>query len=91
VHKNALVVQRGRCVAAKIAGRIEFLAEIDPSQQFLIRKSLQLGRKVHPAPAAVVPQPHFERGPRRHSEPDQTQLHSRRRFGTGLMRPPRDA
>ena len=90
MHKNALVVQRGRCVAAKIAGRIEFLAEIDPSQQFLIRKSLQVGRKVHPAAQAAIPEPHFERGARRHREPDQTQLHSRRRFGTGLLRPPRE-
>ena len=61
MHKNALVVQSGRCVAAKIAGRIEFLAEIDPSQQFLIRKSLQVGRRVHAAALPSIPEPHFER------------------------------
>jgi ATP-dependent Lhr-like helicase len=81
MHKNALVIQRGRCVAAKVAGRIEFLTEIDPSQQFLIRKSLQVGRKVHPAAVAAGPEPHVLRTPGRHASPDNTQLHSRRRFG----------
>jgi len=88
MHKNALVVQRGRCVAAKIAGRIELLAEIDPAQHALIRKSLQVGRKVHAA--AAVPEPHFQRSARRASAPNAAQLHSRRRFGVGLLRPPTD-
>jgi ATP-dependent Lhr-like helicase len=81
VHKNALVLQRGRCVAAKIAGRIEFLAEIEPSQQFLIRKSLQMGRQVHAAAIPSIPEPHAFRASRRQAPPDDTQLHSRRRFG----------
>ncbi|HEX5103428.1 MAG TPA: DEAD/DEAH box helicase, partial [Pirellulaceae bacterium] len=81
MHKNALVIQRGRCVAAKIAGRIEFLAEIDPNQQFLIRKSLQVGRKVHPAAVPSVPEPHTFRDRHRSSAPDPTRLHSRRRLG----------
>jgi ATP-dependent Lhr-like helicase len=51
MHKNYLVIQNGRCIAAKIAGRIEFLSTIDPAEQLLIRKSLQVGRKVHRAPA----------------------------------------
>jgi ATP-dependent Lhr-like helicase len=88
VHKNALVIQRGRCVAAKIAGRIEFLAEIDSSQQFLIRKSLQVGRRVHAAALPSIPEPHFERASRRASAPDPMQLHSRRRLGLGLQPPP---
>jgi ATP-dependent Lhr-like helicase len=81
MHKNALVVQNGRCIAAKIAGRIEFLAEFDPAQQLLVRKSLQVGRQLRPAAVSAVPEPHaFRRaGPPR--EPDHTQLHSRRRFG----------
>ncbi len=84
MHKNALVIQRGRCVAAKVAGRIEFFAEVEPAQQLLIRKSLQIGRRVHAAPqlAAVgveESEPHFRRSNR--SSPDDTQLHSRRRMG----------
>ena len=78
-HKSALVVQNGRCVATKIAGRIEMIAEVDPSQQMLIRKSLQVGRKLHP-PAATPPEPHVFRQPAAR-EPDHTVLNSRRRFG----------
>jgi ATP-dependent Lhr-like helicase len=78
MHKNCLVIQNGRCVAAKIAGRIEFLAEIDPSQQLLIRKSLQVGRQLRPAALSPVPEPHFST---RSGARDDTRLHSRRRFG----------
>jgi ATP-dependent Lhr-like helicase len=81
MHKNALVLQNGRCIAAKVAGRIEFLAEIDPTQQLAIRKSLQVGRKVRPAAASVVPDPHLFERPARRRLHDNTQLHSRRRFG----------
>jgi ATP-dependent Lhr-like helicase len=83
VHKNSLVLQNGRCVAAKIAGRIEFFAEVDPAQQVLMRKSLQIGRRVWPAPepTSAVPEPHVFRRPGRTTMPDDTQLHSRRRFG----------
>jgi ATP-dependent Lhr-like helicase len=61
MHKNALILQNGRCVAAKIAGRIEFLGEIDSADQMLIRKSLQVGRKLRPA-AVAVPGPHESNG-----------------------------
>ncbi len=44
-HKNAVIYQRGRCVAAKVAGRIEFFAEIAPEQQVRMRRALQVGRK----------------------------------------------
>jgi ATP-dependent Lhr-like helicase len=81
VHKNAMVLQNGRCVAAKIAGRIDVLAECDPAQQSLIRKSLQVGRKVRPATMSAVPEPHVFQRTGRPREPDHTQLHSRRRFG----------
>jgi ATP-dependent Lhr-like helicase len=81
MHKNALVVQNGRCVAAKIAGRIEFFAEVEPAQQLLIRKSLQVGRKIRPAPASPVPEPHAFSRAAKHREPDPTVLNSRRRFG----------
>lgn len=82
MHKNSVVLQNGRCVAAKVAGRIEFLADVDPAEQMLIRKSLQVGRKLRQAAvAATVPEPHFIRSPGKKSEPDHTQLHSRRRFG----------
>jgi ATP-dependent Lhr-like helicase len=56
MHKNALVILGGRCVAMKVAGRIEcsadFATSIDPTQQMLIRKSLQVGRRVHAASLA---------------------------------------
>jgi ATP-dependent Lhr-like helicase len=81
MHKNALVLQNGRCIAAKVAGRIEFLAEIDPSEQLLIRKSLQVGRKLRPEAVTAVPEPHLFRSPGKRREPDHTQLNSRRRFG----------
>jgi ATP-dependent Lhr-like helicase len=80
-HKNALIVQNGRCVAAKVAGRIEFFTEIAQTSQMVMRKSLQMGRKVrvvHP----VVPEPHAPFGPvHRPRQLDPTQLHSRRRMG----------
>ncbi|HEY2411403.1 MAG TPA: DEAD/DEAH box helicase [Pirellulaceae bacterium] len=82
MHKNALVLQNGRCVAAKTAGRIEFLGDIEPADQMLIRKSLQVGRRLRPAAVAVtVPEPHFKHSNVKHREPDHTQLNSRRRFG----------
>ncbi len=46
MHKNCLVLQRGRCVAAKVSGRIEFYVEVSPLQQLAMRRSLQLGHKV---------------------------------------------
>ncbi len=84
MHKNALIIQRGRCVAAKVAGRIEFFAEVDPSDQLLMRKSLQIGRKVHAAPqlaAVAADEPHFARAKTRPSAADDKLLHSRRRMG----------
>jgi ATP-dependent helicase Lhr and Lhr-like helicase len=81
MHKNALVVQNGRCIGAKVAGRIELVAEIDPAQQLLIRKSLQVGRKLRPQAVAAVPEPHAFGRPVERRKPDDTQLNSRRRFG----------
>src|SRR5213079_3256115 len=46
MHTNSLVLQNGRCVAAKIAGRIEFFAEMEPVTQMAMRRSLQVGRRV---------------------------------------------
>lgn len=54
MHKNCLILQRGRCVAAKISGRIEFYAEVPPLQQFAMRKSLQVGHKVQTPQVAAV-------------------------------------
>jgi ATP-dependent Lhr-like helicase len=81
MHKNALVIQNGRCIAAKIAGRIEFLGNIDPADQLLIRKSLQVGRRLRPAAVSAIPEPHGLAFTRKKRAPDETQLHSRRRFG----------
>jgi ATP-dependent Lhr-like helicase len=82
MHKNALIVQRGRCVAAKVAGRIEFFAEVEAGEHLLMRKSLQVGRRIQVVPvaesASAVPSPHAFR---RRTPADDTLLHSRRRFG----------
>jgi hypothetical protein len=81
-HKSALVIQNGRCVAAKIAGRIEFFAEVDPREHLAIRKSLQVGSKVRPVVLAEAPaEPHLSRAAAANRQHDPTQLHSRRRFG----------
>jgi len=54
-HKNALVLQNGRCVAAKVAGRIDIRVPLDPAEELCIRRSLQVGRKLElpPAPPAA--------------------------------------
>ena len=46
MHKNSLILQAGRCVAAKVAGRIEFFAEVEPVTQMAMRRSLQVGRRI---------------------------------------------
>jgi ATP-dependent Lhr-like helicase len=46
MHKNSLILQAGRCVAAKVAGRIEFFAEVEPTTQMAMRRSLQVGRRI---------------------------------------------
>lgn len=40
-HRNLLVVKQGHCVAARVAGRIEFFAEFQPIVQADIRRALQ--------------------------------------------------
>ncbi|MEX2174520.1 MAG: DEAD/DEAH box helicase, partial [Pirellulaceae bacterium] len=82
MHKNSLIVQNGACVAAKIAGRIEFFAEVAQAEQLLMRKSLQIGRRVRSVPVpAPVDEPHVFRRPPRAARIDETQLNSRRRLG----------
>ncbi|QDU31086.1 ATP-dependent DNA helicase RecQ [Anatilimnocola aggregata] len=54
MHKNCLILQRGRCVAAKISGRIEFYVEVSQMQQLAMRRSLQLGYKVQAPQLAVA-------------------------------------
>jgi ATP-dependent Lhr-like helicase len=79
-HKNAMILQGGRCVAAKIAGRIEFLAPVDAAEAYRMRKSLQVGRKVRPQALPAASEPNTLELPRSRSTDDR-QLHSRRRFG----------
>jgi hypothetical protein len=83
MHKNSLIVQAGRCVAAKVAGRIEFFAEVDPAEQLLMRKSLQVGRRIErvPDPPVEDSEPHILRRPVRSTLSDESVLHSRRRLG----------
>ena len=84
MHKNALIVQRGRCVAAKVAGRIEFFAEVDAREQMLMRKSLQVGRRIQAVPVAesdaAIPSPRASRR-NRPAPVDDKRLHSGRRLG----------
>jgi hypothetical protein len=70
-------------VAAKVAGRIVFFTEVDATDQLLMRKSLQVGRRIisAPVPAGTVPEPLVFRRPARAGQRDETVLHSRRRFG----------
>jgi ATP-dependent Lhr-like helicase len=46
MHKNSLVLHQGRCVAAKVAGRIEFHVDVDPRLQLEMRRALQHGRRI---------------------------------------------
>ncbi len=46
MHKNSLVLYQGRCVASKVAGRIEFHAETPAHLQLEIRRALQHGRRI---------------------------------------------
>ena len=74
-------LQNGRCIAAKIAGRIEFLADVDPAEQCSFARACRSAASSGPAAVpASVPEPHFMR-PGKKREPDHTQLNSRRRFG----------
>jgi ATP-dependent Lhr-like helicase len=45
IQKSALILQRGRCVAAKVAGRIEFFVEVEPTVQVAMRRALQTGQR----------------------------------------------
>ena len=43
-QKNYLILQAGRCVAAKQSGQIEFFAEVDRETEAAMRRALQTGR-----------------------------------------------
>lgn len=77
IHKNAIVIHRGRAVAAKVSGRIEFFAAVDPLLQVEMRRALQLGKR------PVGPEKlHVRTGSRRTIMlPDPDSLDSRRRMG----------
>jgi ATP-dependent helicase Lhr and Lhr-like helicase len=44
--KTALVLHRGRCVAVKQSGQIEFLEPVAGTLQYAMRRALQLGRRI---------------------------------------------
>jgi hypothetical protein len=46
------VLHQGRCVASKVAGRIEFHANVPSHLQVEIRRSLQHGRRITEAELA---------------------------------------
>ncbi|HUE71631.1 MAG TPA: DEAD/DEAH box helicase [Pirellulaceae bacterium] len=78
-HKNYIVLQSGRCVAAKITGRIEFFVGVAPEVEAAMRRALQYGRRIT---SNKDPSLHRFR-PR--TTPvklaDDAELNSRRRFG----------
>jgi len=53
--KTALILQRGRCVAVKQLGQIEFLEPIEGTLQFAMRRALQMGRRID-RDASMMPQ-----------------------------------
>lgn len=75
LHKNAIVIHRGRAVAAKVSGRIEFFGTVDPHLQVEMRRALQLGKRPIGEPKLHV------HTPKRMMLPDPQQLDSRRRMG----------
>ena len=77
-HKNYLILQAGRCVAAKVTGRIEFFAQLVPEVEAAMRRSLQYGRRIS---SNKDPSLHRFQPRTTPVKPDDTQLNSRRRFG----------
>lgn len=43
-QKNALILQGGKCIAAKQSGQIEFFAEVERETEAAMRRALQTGR-----------------------------------------------
>jgi ATP-dependent Lhr-like helicase len=64
-HKNALILQGGRCVAAKEASHIEFFAEFDTLTTAEMRRGLQTGRR---EVASHLRQRWMDEGDARHAE-----------------------
>lgn len=61
-HKSAIILQRGKCVAAKESGRIELFEQFAPGVELAMRRALQTGMKLRrrepplaPAPASPLP------------------------------------
>ena len=78
-QKNYVILQAGRCVAAKVTGRIEFFAQVAPQVEAQMRRALQYGRRI-----VSNKDPSLHRFQPRTTQvklPDDTQLNSRRRFG----------
>ena len=70
-QQNMLILQDGRCIAAKEAGHIEFLADVAVEVQAEMRRALQTGR---PAPRSHLRAAWLDR---QHPLPDRPQLSSR--------------
>ena len=78
-HKNYLILQAGRCVAAKITGRIELYAAVAPDVEAAMRRALQYGRRIT---SSKDPSLHrFQPRTTPVKLPDNSELNSRRRFG----------
>ena len=52
--KTSFILWRGRCVAVKQSGQIEFLEPVEGTLQFAMRRALQMGRKLDPAVLAAA-------------------------------------
>jgi len=53
-HRNALVIDRGRVVASRQAGVVEFHETIDAATQWEMRRAMTQGRVLAPTPAREV-------------------------------------
>jgi ATP-dependent Lhr-like helicase len=78
-HKNYVILQGGRCVATKVAGRIEFLLEVEPALEMQMRRALQHGRRILSNQDPTLHRFEPRTSPAR--LPNNTELNSRRRFG----------
>ena len=78
-HRNYVILHSGRCVATKIAGRIEFLMDVAPATQLQMRRALQHGRRILSNKDPMLHR--FESRSAALRPADDRELNSRRRFG----------
>ncbi len=78
-HKNYVILQAGSLVAAKVTGRTEFFAKVEPEVEAAMRRALAHGRRITSNKDPLLHRFQPRTAPAR--LPDNTELNSRRRFG----------